>query len=69
MKMNRVVPRKIALLAVVACALLLASSHEAKASRSPLPPTVVSVPDGGATVMLLGTALGALAMVRRFLKR
>jgi hypothetical protein len=27
------------------------------------------VPDGGATVMLLGTALGALGMVRRFLRR
>jgi hypothetical protein len=28
----------------------------------------VSVPDGGATVMLLGAALGALGMARRFLK-
>ena len=28
----------------------------------------VGVPDGGATVMLLGAALGALGMVRRFLK-
>ena len=28
-----------------------------------------SVPDGGATVMLLGGALGALGMARRFLKR
>ena len=28
-----------------------------------------SVPDGGATVMLLGTALGSLAMARRFLKK
>jgi hypothetical protein len=27
------------------------------------------VPDGGATVMLLGTALGALGMVRRFIRR
>jgi hypothetical protein len=27
------------------------------------------VPDGGTTVMLLGTALGALGMARRFLKR
>ena len=27
-----------------------------------------AVPDGGATVMLLGTALGALGMVRRYLK-
>ena len=29
----------------------------------------VGVPDGGATVMLLGTALGALSLVQRFLKR
>jgi hypothetical protein len=29
----------------------------------------VNVPDGGATVMLLGTALGALGIARRFLKR
>ena len=28
-----------------------------------------SVPDGGTTVMLLGTALGALGMARRFLKK
>jgi hypothetical protein len=28
-----------------------------------------NVPDGGATVMLLGTALGALGMARRFLKK
>jgi hypothetical protein len=31
-------------------------------------PTGGSVPDGGATVMLLGAALGALGMARRFLK-
>jgi hypothetical protein len=29
----------------------------------------LSTPDGGTTVMLLGTALGALGMARRFLKR
>jgi hypothetical protein len=29
---------------------------------------IISVPDGGATVMLLGVALGALGMARRFLK-
>jgi hypothetical protein len=28
-----------------------------------------SVPDGGSTVMLLGAALGALGMARRFLKK
>ena len=31
-------------------------------------PGVPGVPDGGTTVMLLGTALGALGMARRFLK-
>jgi hypothetical protein len=31
-------------------------------------PTGPAVPDGGTTVMLLGTALGALGMARRFLK-
>jgi VPDSG-CTERM motif len=32
-------------------------------------PSGGSVPDGGATVMLLGAALGALGMARRFIKR
>jgi VPDSG-CTERM motif len=31
-------------------------------------PGVPGVPDGGTTVMLLGAALGALGMARRFLK-
>jgi VPDSG-CTERM motif len=31
-------------------------------------PGVPGVPDGGTTIMLLGTALGALGMARRFLK-
>ena len=31
--------------------------------------TSTSVPDGGTTVMLLGAALGALGMARRFLKK
>jgi hypothetical protein len=31
-------------------------------------PVDASIPDGGATVMLLGAALGALGMARRFLK-
>ncbi len=30
---------------------------------------VNGVPDGGTTVMLLGAALGALGMARRFLSR
>jgi hypothetical protein len=33
-----------------------------------LNPTGAGVPDGGATVMLLGAALGALSMTRRFFK-
>ena len=32
-------------------------------------PTGGNVPDGGTTVMLLGTALGSLGMARRFLKK
>jgi hypothetical protein len=32
-------------------------------------PAGVGVPDGGVTAMLLGAALGALGMARRFLKR
>jgi hypothetical protein len=31
--------------------------------------TVVSLPDGGTTIMLLGVGLGALGMARRFLKK
>jgi hypothetical protein len=40
MKKNRFVPQKVAVLAAVACALVLAPSHEAKANRFPLPPSV-----------------------------
>jgi hypothetical protein len=32
-------------------------------------PNSVPTPDGGATIMLLGAALGSLGMVRRFLKK
>ena len=41
MKTNGIVYRKIALLAAVVCAVMLAPSHEAKANRSPLPPATV----------------------------
>jgi len=51
------------------CAVMLAFSHNASAARHPMPPEVVSVPDGGTTVMLLGAALGALGLARRFLSR
>ena len=37
-------------------------------TTAPMPPAPLTVPDGGATVMLLGAGLGALGMVRRFLK-
>jgi VPDSG-CTERM motif len=57
---------KLALVSVVVCVLMLAFSHNAGAAPAPLPPD--HVPDGGATIMLLGAALGALGMVRRFLK-
>jgi hypothetical protein len=40
MKKNRFVPQKVALLAAVVCALVLAPSHEAKATRFTLPPSV-----------------------------
>jgi hypothetical protein len=44
------------------CVLMLAFSHNAGAAPRVLPPDIVSVPDGGATIMLLGAALGALGM-------
>jgi hypothetical protein len=48
---------------------MLAFSHNASAERiAGGVSTGVPVPDGGATVMLLGAALGALGMARRFLK-
>jgi hypothetical protein len=37
-------------------------------NTGPVDVTAPSVPDGGATVMLLGTALSALGIVRRYLK-
>jgi hypothetical protein len=59
----------LALVSAVVCALMLAFSHNASATPHPLPPTVNDVPDGGATIVLLGAALGALGLARRFLKR
>jgi hypothetical protein len=51
---------------------LLGSDHAQRGyfritSYTLLNPTGTGVPDGGATVMLLGAALGALGMVRRYL--
>jgi VPDSG-CTERM motif len=59
---------KLVLVSMAVCALMLAFSQNASAIREAVPPTINSVPDGGTTVMLLGAALGALGMARRFLK-
>ena len=70
MKTNPVSVRKVALLLATICAVMLASVSQVRADRHPLPPTgVAAVPDSGATVMLLGAALGALGMARRFLRK
>ena len=72
MKMNLVSARKVALLVAAVCTVMLASVSQARADRHPLPPQGrggVSVPDAGSTVMLLGAALGALGMARRFMRK
>ena len=70
MKMNLVSARKVALLVAAVCTVMLASVSQARADRHPLPPvSVEAVPDAGATVMLLGVALGALGMARRFTRK
>lgn len=68
MKMNLVSARKVALLVAAVCTVMLASVSQARAERHPLPP-VGTVPDAGSTVMLLGAALGALGMARRFMRK
>lgn len=70
MKHNIVPVRKLALVAVVFCAAIFAFNQDARADRHPKPPTPngVAVPDGGATIMLLGTAFGALGIARRFIR-
>jgi hypothetical protein len=69
-KLNMVGWIKFAMLSATVCAVLVASRENASAARHPLPPVyAVSVPDGGATVMLLGLAVGALGIARRFLMR
>jgi VPDSG-CTERM motif len=45
----------------------LAGQHYGLSGWMLFGPGVPSVPEGGTTVMLLGTALGALGMARRFL--
>jgi len=69
MKHNIVPVRKLALVTVVFCTAMFAFSQNASAERRPMPHGVIPVPDGGATIMLLGAALGSLGMARRFLKK
>jgi hypothetical protein len=69
MKLNTVGSNKFAILSATVCAILVAFSQNASAAPGPMPPETVSVPDAGATVMLLGVALGALGIARRFLMR
>jgi hypothetical protein len=60
---------RLAVLSAAVCVVMLAFGHNASAERiAGGVSTGVPVPDGGATVMLLGVALGALGMARRFLK-
>lgn len=68
MKLNTL-SNKLVLVSAAACALMLAFSHNASATPHPLPPSINNVPDGGTTVILLGAALGALGLARRFLSR
>jgi hypothetical protein len=71
MKHNIAPVRKLALVAVVFCAAMFAFNQKASATRRPLPPSrfAAPVPDAGATIMLLGTAFGALGITRRFFKK
>ena len=69
MKHNIVPIKKLALVTVVFCAAMFAFSQNASAERRPMPHGAIPVPDGGATIMLLGAALGSLGMARRFLKK
>jgi hypothetical protein len=66
MKINVIPSKKLVLLSAAFCAAMLVFSHNAGAVQSSMPPSY-NVPDGGSTVMLLGAALGALGMARRFL--
>jgi VPDSG-CTERM motif len=71
MKHNIAPVRKLALVTVVFCTAMFAFNQNASATRRPLPPSrfAASVPDAGATIVLLGTAFGRLGIARRFLKK
>ena len=70
MKTNTPPSNKLPLVHVAVCAVLVALGQSASAAPHPLPPApTCHVPDGGTTIMLLGAAVGALGIARRFLKR
>jgi len=48
---------------------MLAFSHNVSATGQRMPQTINNVPDGGTTALLLGAAVGALGLARRFLSR
>ena len=60
---------KLVLVTAAVCALMLTFSHNVGATPHPMPPSINNVPDGGTTALLLGAALGALGLARRFLSR
>ena len=66
MKLSTVGSNKFTTLSATVCGVLFALSQNASAAITEPP---LSVPDGGATIMLLGVALGALGLARGFLKR
>jgi hypothetical protein len=68
MKTNGILTGKF-LLFGIGCALMLAFTYNASAAPQVMPPSGISVPDGGTTASLLGAALGALGLARRFLSR
>jgi len=73
MKTNIAPVNTLVLVGIAVCMAMLAFTQNAGAAPHPLPPapaaTPAGVPDGGSTVLLLGAALGALGMVRCYLKR
>ena len=69
MRTNGILTGKFVLLLGIGCTVMLAFSHTATATPRVMPPSIVSVPDGGTTALLLGAAVGALGLARRFLSR
>jgi VPDSG-CTERM motif len=59
---------KLVIVTAAVCALMLAFSHNVSAAPHAMPSTC-TVPDGGTTALLLGAAIGALGLARRFLSR